>query len=115
MIIRLRPQVEAVTDDIAQASRKSDRHKGIALDDACVAVGCFLARAAPIDEDNRLALLPQMDSRANPDHAGAKNDNIGMHGNSLHFGQPEKCVRSAVSIADLNRCEKTRLTSGLRI
>src|ERR1700730_869768 len=81
----LRQRCDAVVDIVGASHRdgqefaKIARHRigsnGFALDEAGVAVARLATRRLAVDQHDRPAAALQMQSRGDPDHSGAHNDN----------------------------------------
>jgi hypothetical protein len=67
----------------AEVSRQGIRRDGFALDDAGVAIRSFKARGAPVEQRDGLAAGLQVQCATDADHAGAENDDVVCHAESL--------------------------------
>src|SRR5216683_4660903 len=68
--------IHCVAQDDAQFSRKGVGDHCLALDQAGVAVACFLPCLPPVDENHIAAALLQMQCHAHSHHARPENDYI---------------------------------------
>ena len=87
MIIRFRRLLERDAQQRRPARREGCRKDGIAFDDAGIAVGGALARAAAVDQRDRQAALGEVHRDAGADNAGSEHDGIGARHTGLRRGR----------------------------